>query len=280
MRVLSIDVGIKNLAFCLFEKNEKSDNFTISKWNSINVSEKISATCNFIEKNKVCNKPAKYLKDYQCFCLKHSKKQSFIIPSSELKKNYINKQKIQSLFELADKYNITYTKPVKKSELIELINEYIDKKCFETITSTNASKIDIVTIGENIKYKFDEIFCEEEKIDHIIIENQISPIANRMKTVQGLITQYFIMKGNYVNIEFISSINKLKDKEELVINNSDKTNTNTYANRKKLGISKCLHYLNNDYSFQSMLEYFNTHKKKDDLADCFLQGIWYINNKI
>ena len=287
MKVLSIDVGIKNLAFCLLEKQDTSENFTIQKWNSINVSEKVVSTCSFIEKNKVCNKPAKFSKDNQCFCLKHSKKQSFIIPTSELKKNFIHKQKIQALFELADKYKISYPKPVKKSELVELLNAYIDKTCFEAVTSTNASKIDIVTIGENIKYKFDEIFSEEEMMEHIIIENQISPIANRMKTVQGLITQYFIMKGNYENIEFISSANKLKDKEETVKNKEDtvknkseNTNTNTYANRKKMGINKCLQHLNNEPSFYAMLDYFNTHNKKDDLADSFLQGLWFINNKL
>ena len=27
------------------------------------------------------------------------------------------------------------------------------------------------------------------------------------------------------------------------------------------------------------IEHFEKHKKKDDLADSFLQGIWYINEK-
>jgi recombinational DNA repair protein RecR len=97
MKVLSIDVGIKNLAFCLLEKQDTSENFTIQKWNSINVSEKVVSTCSFIEKNKVCNKPAKFSKDNQCFCLKHSKKQCYQIPTSDLKTTYINKQKIHKL---------------------------------------------------------------------------------------------------------------------------------------------------------------------------------------
>ncbi len=27
-----------------------------------------------------------------------------------------------------------------------------------------------------------------------------------------------------------------------------------------------------------LTEHFNTHKKKDDLADAFLQGLWFIKN--
>ena len=34
-------------------------------------------------------------------------------------------------------------------------------------------------------------------IDIILLENQISPIANRMKTLQGMIAQYFIINNNH-----------------------------------------------------------------------------------
>ena len=122
----------------------------------------------------------------------------------------------------------------------------------------------------NIKSKFDAIFSEEYEIDYVIIENQISPIANRMKTIQGMIAQYFIMSNIIVNhIEFVSSINKLKDldiKEKI-----------TYNERKKLGIAKCLDIISLDNRFNDKLEYFKTHKKKDDLSDAFLQGLWYLS---
>ena len=39
MRILSIDVGIKNLAFCLFEKTEESSHFNINKWDIVNLSQ-------------------------------------------------------------------------------------------------------------------------------------------------------------------------------------------------------------------------------------------------
>jgi hypothetical protein len=48
MKVLSIDVGIKNLAYCLFEKPEDSEHFTIKKWDSIDVSEINTSKCGYV----------------------------------------------------------------------------------------------------------------------------------------------------------------------------------------------------------------------------------------
>jgi hypothetical protein len=149
----------------------------------------------------------------------------------------------------------------------------VHKTCLESITTTNASKTNLITIGKNIKIKFNEIF-QEDDIDIVIIENQISPIANRMKTIQGMIAQYFIMKKTSQQIEFVSAVNKLKtDGEEKDKEPKEKTK---YSDRKKMGIQKCLELLNNDGSYISWSDYFKNHTKKDDLADSFLQGLWYI----
>ena len=63
-------------------------------------------------------------------------------------------------------------------------------------------------------------------------------------------------------------MNKLKDDE---IHNS-------YAERKKAGIQKCLGMIMENYT--SWVDFFEKHKKKDDLADCFLQGMWYITHRL
>ena len=48
-----------------------------------------------------------------------------------------------------------------------------------------------------------------------------------------------------------------------------------------MGISKCLEIITTDHRFENQLNYFNSHNKKDDLSDCFLQGLWFINeNKL
>ena len=63
MKILSIDVGIKNLALCLFVKSPTSDHFKVSIWDIIDISEQENAiTCQVVEKNVICNKPAKFKK--------------------------------------------------------------------------------------------------------------------------------------------------------------------------------------------------------------------------
>ena len=286
MKILSIDVGIKNLAFCLFEKNINGEQFIIKKWDVVNISEKDIHVCNFIDKSISCDKPAKFKKSQSntdlntetniCYCLKHAKKQPFQIPKSEHSPSFVNKQNIKQLYEIANNYNIIYDVKIKKIDLIQKIMEYIDHHYFKSIENKNASEIDLFNIGLNIKDKFNTIFENEENIDYIIIENQISPIATRMKTIQGLIVQYFIMSNILVeHIKFISASNKLKffdkpsSKEKL-----------KYSDRKKLGIQKTNEFLTNDFHFQNWNHFFNNHKKKDDLADSFLQGLWFIKNQI
>jgi len=281
MKILSIDVGIKNLAFCLFEKTPTAQQFKVAKWDVINLSQEETLTCGFTEKNVLCNKQAKFKKDDKCYCVKHSKKQQFQIPSAEQKPSFINKQKLAKLYEIADSHNIKYDQKIKKADLVNLINEHIQNLYFETIESKKASEVDLFNIGVNIKNKFNDTFKDVAKsdpsdsmgkIDYVIIENQIGPLAIRMKTIQGMIVQYFIMSNlNVEYIEFISASNKLKD--------CDIKDKEKYSDRKKLGIAKCLGILTTDFRFSEHVNYFNGHKKKDDLSDSFLQGLWFINNK-
>ena len=275
MRLISIDVGIKNLAFCILENGKE---VKICKWDVVNLAEKIDVKCLEMEKTGLpCNKPAKFKKNSKCYCLKHSKKMEYLIPTTDLKQSFIQKQNFQSLYQIADKYKIDYKIPIKKPELVSKINEYIFAKCFEPIESINSNKINLLDIGRNIQHKFDEIIGEDmETIDKIIIENQISPIANRMKTIQGMIAQYFIMRNNFIDIDFVNASNKLKTFVEKTEKIDSKT---TYGERKKMGIEKTKLFLKNN-NFTNWETYFNSHNKKDDLADSLLQGLWYIENKV
>jgi hypothetical protein len=104
-----------------------------------------------------------------------------------------------------------------------------------------------------------------------LIENQISKIASTMKTIQGMITQYFVML-NVTDIHYVSSFNKLKMFVKSKKNYS-------YKERKDLGIQCALTKIIETQE-NKWLSLFENHKKKDDLADSFLQGLWYINMKL
>lgn len=274
MRFVSIDVGIKNLSFCFFEaSSEEKQNIKVLKWDNINLMETKENICLEVDKKGVCNKPAKFSKNDKCYCLKHSKKTNFLQPVSELKTSYLNKQKLSSLLEIACKYKLLceIKESPKKSELIKMISDFASNMCFDVVAKSNASKCDLITIGKNIQTKFDVIFGDDiSTIDSIIIENQIGPIANKMKTIQGMLAQYFIMRtdGN-IHIEFISATNKLK---EFLGDDKEKT---SYKDRKKLGVQTCLNFVTNDHRFKEWEDFFKQHGKKDDLSDCFLQGMWF-----
>ena len=123
-------------------------------------------------------------------------------------------------------------------------------------------------MGNAIELQIDQLF--EEIPDVILIENQISPIANRMKTLQGMIAQYFIDKEAN-KIVFVSASNKLKE-----FHGGSKKRT-SYAERKSKSIEitkeEVLKFNNTNNNW---FEFFDKNKKCDDLADCFLQGLWFI----
>jgi len=284
-RIVSIDVGIKNLAVCLlsvdvsFDSNIASNTVSkstpstvnILKWDVINLTQKDDAKCCCKEKDTVtdCKSEVKYSKNGKYYCTKHSKCENYLRPSNELTMKFLKKQKVEGVKEIALKYCIDYPSTIKKADLIDTICAFSAEKCFESVDKIDATKLDIVTIGRNIHHKLNKMFDDTiDIIDMVIIENQISPIANRMKTVQGMLSQYFLMRNDRLGIEFISSINKLKG-DELC---------ETYSERKKAGITKCLDMIVGTHD--EWVDFFRAHKKKDDLSDCFLQGMWYVQHRV
>jgi hypothetical protein len=189
----------------------------------------------------------------------------------------------------------------------------------KNLSHAQASTVSLVFVGYSLMKQFDELFYNENcpdqnKIDAVVIENQISPIANRMKTVQGMITQYFLMRGvDKDHIIYFSSVQKLKVAPYHFIfhDTSDKNNADdadevddiqTYDDRKKAGVA-CVRKIlagsstttsttgssSSPFTIQSKecthstaklcscwLHRFESHKKKDDMADSFLQGLSYI----
>ncbi len=275
MIILSIDIGIKNFAYCLLDSN--SNNLKILQWNVINLfGEPPVCQSTLVHKktkkltedkkynSKICNRKASYCKDNIHYCKIHAKKTKFIIPDKTNKISYLKKISSEELIKLHNNYNIEIIGKTKKN-MVETLDCHIKKNCLDIIPTISANDVSLIDIGIAIAQKLDK-HIHLANIDKIIIENQISPIANRMKTIQGMVAQYFIMKQFY-KIEFISATNKLK---YFITEKTD------YNKRKELSIIITKNILNKHDLLTCWNDIFNTHTKKDDLADCLLQGIWYL----
>ena len=289
MKCISFDVGIKNMAYCIFTLDEKGLN--INDWNVLNLIEKTETKnklCNYIIEtktkkkieSKICEKKGKYIKNNCIYCETHAKKSGYLMPNKSYGSTSLKKLKVGELVSLAKKHFIYQDKDknsidiLNKKDVLELLEDFFKNKMLDTITikKNNASDVDLITIGISIKNNLDNLESLNG-LTHVIIENQISPIANRMKTIQGMLSQYFIMRTENIEnlkIDFISSSNKLKDFE--------KGGENSYKQHKKDSVVITNNFLQNNIGLHKWLNSMKTNKK-DDLADCFLQGIWYLKNK-
>ena len=82
-----------------------------------------------------------------------------------------------------------------------------------------------------------------------------------------MISFYFISKGMH-QIHYWNAGNKLK--------RFIKTKT-TYSQRKTVGVQITRDIIKDIFPLQ--IQYFETHKKKDDLADCFLQLLDFLSKQ-
>lgn len=148
--------------------------------------------------------------------------------------------------------------------------------------------INIDELSKRLYIKLSEVFKDKE-FDIVLLENQ--PVLKNpvMKSVQMLIYGFFLyQKTNLIKniklIKLINASNKLKiglllnnefKEFKKIIDNKDYNTKLKYSINKKKAIDYTLLYLNylklNNYK-----DFFNLHKKKDDLADSFLQSIYYI----
>ena len=180
MKILSIDVGIKNLAYCLIEVKDKVS-YSIKQWDVIDLMD--VPICKYISsENKPCALKGKYKKYNECFCKKHAKmNNTYLLPDTELNPVKYKRMKLFDLLILAKKFNIISDKSkFTKTELINKIDSFIETKYFHCISEEKCNNINLITLGKNIMNKLDEKI-KHEQIDYVIIENQIGPIANKMK---------------------------------------------------------------------------------------------------
>jgi len=316
MKLISFDIGIKNMAYCIFVVDPSNHTISVQDWNVINLMNSSSCLTNNVETtlcgcilrskkntNKICGHKSQFIKSGNYYCKKHAKEYAlessnnrqyaYILPEPSISQTSLKRLSKADLIELCKTWSIPilhdpYTKPL----LLNHVIQWFSTRIFETISvkkSKTASETDLITLGRNMKNHLQSIVHIHDAT-HIIMENQISPLAGRMKTIQGMLAQYFIMQDPSPEIEFISSSNKLKDfipatgrpvgdicvLENSVVVDDTKTIRQIYQQHKTDAVLFCRQVLHaNPFLGSWTLENTN---KKDDLADCFLQGIWYLKH--
>ena len=109
-----------------------------------------------------------------------------------------------------------------------------------------------------------------------------------MKAISSTLYDYFLIRGiidkdlNNSKIQFVkymSPSNKIKlaDNNSLIKIKKEKNSSKQYKLTKNLAIEYCSKMITH---MPEWLAYFQSKKKKDDLADCFLQGVYYYTKNI
>ena len=142
-----------------------------------------------------------------------------------------------------------------------------------------AKTIDLSTLAQNVKIILDfkilnflqkHLHHEEEM--QILIENQLGPISVRMKLLQGIVTEFFVIRFPNACIHQISSSAKLQNK----LIESTKASRKTYRSRKLAGIALCDELIRQSHAGVNLniklIEFWNNNRHNHNLADCYLQA--------
>jgi len=270
MKIASWDIGINNLAYCIM------DNKNIIKWDVIDILEDIRPIIykceGFLKNGNNCDKKASLYKtvdeNRHYYCGIHGKGLDKI-PKHELCQG-INKSK----------------KPCKmKAHVYTNCGKYFCKKhidqteeeCQLYITVNNIS---FFQRGKFLYNKLDKIKDDILDVDEVVIENQPVHKNPIMKSIQILLYGYYMLEGinknNRINeIHLLNATQKMKvyDGPEIDCEIKD-----THEKNKYLAKEYCKYILKDN---EEMLNYFNKYNKKDDLADTYLQGLYFLkSNKI
>jgi hypothetical protein len=115
-------------------------------------------------------------------------------------------------------------------------------------------------------------------VDYVVIEKQPS-FNPKMRIIGGCLQSYFYIRGivdnpKITSIEFFSPKHKLKcyTGPELTIESKAKSK---YTQTKKMGILIAQAKLDEFDESMNFKQLFEKSKKKDDLADCYLQAITF-----
>ena len=266
MKIISWDIGIKNLAYCIMEENINNKNIPIliHDWNIINLA--LDDKCDY------CDENAKYntfiLDNEHKFCCYHKHKYN----------NIINDKLI-----FTENNNDTCNYFIKskgckcsKTSEFTINNKNYCKTHYNQITKKiNSSKLEQIKINvnkipiEKIKLNLVKILDSNKEllnVDNVVIENQPALKNPKMKAISDTLYTWFMIRGmvdsnKIKNVIYCSPSNKLKIDEDNSVKllSNTKNDSEKYKLTKQLGIIYCNQLIKYD---EKNYKFFNSKKKK------------------
>lgn len=288
MKILSYDIGILNLAFAMGNFNEETKELVIEEWGIINlIEDEINAQhkcshiskmrpyrqCKHIAISRLANKTSYYCKNHlkkyheeYSFDLEKLGKDEEVcqcsIEECSKKARYI----FQKMFKLCPSHKVKKEKYWKANNKLKKIKKIT---CKDYPISKLADKM-IKVLDEKYTHLLD---C-----DVVLLELQPCFTAPKMKTVSSYLSMYYRIRGKHGGDKRIDQIKYYKATNKLEFNNNNDDETKgCYKNRKKTGIQNVNDYLDSVNDMKNKIK-FNSHKKKDDLADALLQILSYLKS--
>ena len=213
--IASFDIGIKNLACCIFTPSLvplPGREIDIVYWNVLDLMyEPICIDC---------NSAAYYTYKDETFCKTHARK-----------------RKLSLVCEIL-------VKP--KTKALDM----------QSLCSRMVIELDKIEALKNVSL--------------VLLENQ--PSKNpKMKNLSFMLYSYFVIRNlnRSIKILFVNPRNKLEIYDGPYVPCNLK---GQYPRNKFYGKIYCKYFVRN---IPSALKFFESFKKRDDLADCMLQGVWY-----
>ena len=294
-KTLSIDVGIINLSYCILASSKLGSNkYKILDWNIINLIDDqyekqkcIGILKSGKKKGLACGNNASTFEPGRldkCYCSIHSN-------CSKLNTNKLVPIRARLLCDKRLTSGKRKGQKCQKKASWYHENPNLARDGYCTVHAKKMTGLTRYYTVDNIS-DFDlkiKLFTELDKhqedfldVDTVLIEFQPPFAREKMKMVSSALHDYFILRSQVgVGISIDSRIKIIKSVDavnKLTVYDGPAISCNLkkqYDRNKWYGKQYCRWILNKS-GFQDKIMFFDNFKKKDDLADSFLQGIWYI----